>query len=515
MDTILAGLIGRLRRTPAQTLTLVRFREAVSATAEPAVQRGAARGDDDEGRGAGSDGDGDADDGNGATTCSTCDGSGVQKGALCPTCNGSGKQPLREAVALNPQSSGSIRLREASKTTDGTPVYEVELIAEGPSLTSGVYYTGAALREAVANKVFEGMHAYAMHPRKGTPEDREPGNRDLRQLVGYYRNVRFVESGSQGRPVVAGELVLNKGQGWFQNLLESTVAARQDGVQLCGISIDAEGFVEPGEVGGRRYNLCRSITSAPSADVVSEAAAGGSIVRRLRESVARTQLPKPQEAPMKFAEYKSKVDAVHTKLRESITALTTEDASDEDVKTALTGLSDAEGEIRSLREATVEPEVREVEKIVEKVVPGDGDSAEIEAKLATTETQLREAVEAKTAAEAERDQERERATGAERSLLAAKVLRESKIPSDAPQAGRLFNELVQLDGEDAMKAHLDGVKAYEEDMFSRFRESLGIGAPSSVEGAGALLPVGAPVGGGGVDRLAEAGIPILPEPSAN
>lgn len=510
MDTFLPGLIGRLRETPWRR---VRFLEAVAATAEPAVQRGGV------GTGTtvpGSDGDADADDGNSNTdTCPTCEGGGVKNNALCPTCNGSGSKgpaQVREAVALKPLTvAGVERLREATAT--GAPVYEVELLAEGPSKTSGVYYTAAALREAVANKVFEGMHAYAMHPRKGTPENAEPGNRDLRQLVGYYRNVKFVESGSLGKQAVSAELVLNKGQGWFTNLMESAIAARKDGVQLCGISIDAEGFVEPGEVGGQRYNLCRSITAAPSADVVSEAAAGGTIVRKLRESVARTQLPKPQEAHMKLAEFTPKLEAAHTRLRESVTALTKDGATDEDVKGALAGIATAEGEIKSLRESTIDPETVEVEKIVEKVVPGDGDNAELEAKLATTETSLREAVTAKETAESERDEKDKELVASNRSLLAAKVLREAKIATDTPIAGRLFNELVQLDGEPAMKTHLDGVKAYEEDMFSRFRESLGIGTPSAVEGAGALIPVGAPIGSGGADRLAEAGIPLTPEPS--
>lgn len=506
MDLFAARLIGRLRGTPVPRR--VRLLEAVGATAEPALVRGGAAGAGT----ATSGGDDDAD----ATKCSNCQGSGTVAGGICPRCEASGNEPgaMRESVMLDPQMGAPLKqLREAAAA--GGPIYEVELLAEGPSKTSGVFYTKQALREAVANNIFEGMHAYAMHPRRGTPEDREPGNRDLRQQVGYYRNVRFLESGSLGKPTVAAELVLNKGTGWFTDLLESAVAARKDGVQLCGISIDAEGYVEPGEVGGRRYNLCRAITSAPSADVVSEAAAGGTIVRRLRESVARTRPPKPKEAPMKFADYTSKVEAAHVRLREATTKLTTEGAEDEDVRAAIVALGETDRELQALREATVEPEQVEVEKIVEKIVPGDGDNAELEAKLATTETQLREAVTARETAERERDEKDTELTTTKRGVLAYRVLREAKIPTDTATGAHLFNELVGLDGETAMKARVDSEQKYREELLTQLRESAGIGAPLGVEGAGALIPVGAPPAGGGADRLAEAGIPLTPEPSSN
>jgi hypothetical protein len=503
MKLIVPGMFARLRgSTPtlARRLRKVRLLEAVAETSAPQLVRGGAGG----GTSVGSDGDGDGDDGNRATKdCPTCEATGIKDGDICPTCEGSGliKAAIQESVALNPLTEGTFKLREANGMTGG-PVYEVELLSEGPgNKRDNVFYTAQALREAVSSGVFNGMQAYADHP--GKDEEANRPERSVRTLVGYYRNVRFVESGSKGKPAAVAELVVNKGQKWFVDLLESAIAARGDGVQLCGISIDGGGLVEAGEVAGQRMNICRKITEAPSADVVTRAAAGGTIVRRLRESVARTHLPSPQEAhTMKLADFTPKLTAAHAKIRESFAALTKEGASDEDVKGAVTGLREAEAELADLAKAEIEQEV----KVEFREAEGAGDAAAVEVKLQEAEAKVTELT-------TERDELRSKNTSLERAQLAAKVLREAEVPAD--KATSLFNTLVTLDGEDAMKAHLESVKAYEEDLFARFRESLGIGAPASVEGAGALRPIGsATPTGGGAERLAEAGIPILPEQAA-
>lgn len=204
---------------------------------------------------------------------------------------------------------------------------------------------------------------------------------------------------------------------------------------------------------------------------------------------------------MKLADFTPKLTAAHTKLRESIAAMTKDGATDDEMSASLVAIREAESELEALATTEIEPEIKTEFREAE----GAGDAAAVEVKLRESEQKLGEVT-------TERDELKTKNTTLERAQLAGKVLREAKIPTD--KAGRLFDQLVTLDGEDAMKAHLDGVRQYEEDMFARFRESLGIGAPATVEGAGALLPIGTPTTGGGAEQLAEAGIPIIPEQTA-
>lgn len=484
-----------LRTIRANNRRHVRLREAVAATAEPALQRGgtAPAGSGDGGNGV------DPGEHGSSRTCPTCHGSGMAGTNICATCSGSGLKgdgsiALQESVALRPSSGGVQRLREATATGAG-PVYEVELLREGlGNQRDAAYYTAAALREAVASGVFNGMQAYADHP--GKDEEANRPERTVRSLVGYYRNVRFKESGSSGKPTVAAELVVNQGQQWFVHLLESAIAAKGDGVQLCGISIDAGGLVEPGQLAGTPVQFVREITEAPSADIVTRPAAGGTILRRLRESEARTQLPEPQEVhrTMKATEVPAKIGAIHTQLREAVAKLTDKDATDDTIKESITTLRESEAGLEALAGIAIEPE----EKVVEKLVPASED--------AETAVKLREAEQRITTLESENGALTSKVTAGERATLAIKALREAEIPADSIEGARHFNALVKLDSEDAMKEHLNGVKAYEESLLTRFRESMGISSTSGVEGAGALAPT-AP--SGGADNLAELGIPTL------
>lgn len=448
--------------------------------------------------------------------CPSCKGSAIKVGMLCPRCSGSGTIPTGTSAAqtepasfkesqrsesapslvrLHPTHQTRLtRIREATATKG--PIFEVELVAEGMgNERDRVFYTKQALREAATSGVLEGMQAYANHP--GKDEEINRPERDVRELVGYYRGFKFRESGSEGKPVVAAELVVNQGDSvqWFVDLLESAISAKDDGVQLCGISIDGGGLVELGEIDGRYINVCREITEAPSADIVTRPAAGGTIVRRLRESVQRAQLPTPQEPAMKTSDLKSKLTAVHTSLRESVAKLTAEGATDEHVAAALTGINAGIQEVETLAGTEIEAEVQ-----IREAQVGDKTATALAAELETTRVKLREAETENTTLKGEN-------TTLNRSMLAAQALREAEVPVE--DAKLLFGDLVKLDSLDAMKGHIEGEKAREERIFNRFRESYGLG---QVEGAAPRVPtpVLAPAGS---DRLESMGIPVLPEPA--
>jgi hypothetical protein len=84
----------------------------------------------------------------------------------------------------------NICVRELKRSGGG--VYECTIIREGPgNAVDANYYTRQALQGAVARKLFEGLQCYANHP---TPEEeRSRPERDVRQLVGHFREARFVD----------------------------------------------------------------------------------------------------------------------------------------------------------------------------------------------------------------------------------------------------------------------------------------------------------------------------------
>jgi len=513
-----SGTISRLRNSKPG-LRFAAFREAVSETSQPTLLRSGGST-----TGTPNDGGATATSAPALTQCPSCKGAGIANGTLCARCSGAGTIPtgadvpslantsVQEStrgvgdvtapvlVRLAPQhSTKPIRLREAD--ADGTgPVYEVELVAEGlGNERDRVFYTSQALREAVSSDVFAGMQAYANHP--GKDEEINRPERDVRELVGYYRGFKFKESGSLGKPVVTAELVVNKGDSsqWFVDLMESAIAAKADGVQLCGISIDGGGLVELGEIDGQHVNVCRRITEAASADIVTRPAAGGTIVKRLRESVQRAQLPDPTGGTVKIkaADIKAKLGTAHTALRESVAKLTADGATDEQVAEALTGLTGGIKQVEELAGAEIEAEVS-----IREAQVGDKTAAEIAKERDELQVKLRES-------EAKVGTLTGEKTALERSMWAAQALREAEVPTE--QAKHWFADLAKLDSLEAMQGAITSRKSYEDQLFERFRESVGLGA---VEGVPALVPTPAPAGGG-QDALEAAGIPTLPAPAAS
>jgi hypothetical protein len=146
---------------------------------------------------------------------------------------------------------------------------EVEVTCIKPGLSrNGNYYSRDLLGSLVP--LFEGTQAYADH------EPSRPGGlpRSVRDLVGYYHTPRVDPSGA-----LRAVLKVLPSADWLWALIQESVTS---GLNLVGISIDADGRVAPGEVDGRRCRLVESIQKLNSCDIVSRASAGGRFERLLQ-----------------------------------------------------------------------------------------------------------------------------------------------------------------------------------------------------------------------------------------
>jgi hypothetical protein len=182
------------------------------------------------------------------------------------------------------------RLLEGAQVAGrGGHVVEVTLIRAGIS-KNGNHYPAETL--AAAAPLFERVRAFADHH---GPSDRP--ERSVRDLVGYYRNARYVDSVESERAPAAGcspsvesaagraaaasggrivaELHLLPGQEWLWALIQA--AAQQP--ELCGLSIDASGSVREGTVEEQTVRIVEAIQRVHSVDVVTRPSAGGSLDR--------------------------------------------------------------------------------------------------------------------------------------------------------------------------------------------------------------------------------------------
>ncbi len=166
--------------------------------------------------------------------------------------------------------SEAILLTEATAVLDEA-AHEVELTLIKPGWSQNDrYYSPDVLKPAA--KLFEGCKAFADHPAKSQEADRP--ERSVRDIVGYYPKVWAGDDGSiKGRLRVIGEAVQ-----WLWPMILETV---KNGAGLVFTSINALGKVKPGEIEGRKGMVVEGIVKANSADVVTQAAAGGQFERLL------------------------------------------------------------------------------------------------------------------------------------------------------------------------------------------------------------------------------------------
>jgi hypothetical protein len=154
---------------------------------------------------------------------------------------------------------------EVPAREDGRHIAEVTLIRSGKS-KQGNLYSPEVLSEATP--LFEGALAFADHSKPGDlPE------RSVRDIVGYYRNVRSLKETVGSR--IRAELHLVPGNDWLYSLLQES----QNNPSLCGLSIDAFGDTVR-EADGT--NVVKSLKKVLSVDVVTRPSAGGSFDRLIQ-----------------------------------------------------------------------------------------------------------------------------------------------------------------------------------------------------------------------------------------
>lgn len=159
-------------------------------------------------------------------------------------------------------------LTESVINTDAREV-DVTLIRPGWS-ANGKYYSKAMLSKAVA--AFEGARAYVNHPTLTESKDRP--ERDVRDMAGYYKNVRQADDGA-----VKGTLKMLGRNG--DEMFPLVVEAITNKPDLLGLSINAMGKTAMGEAEGRKGVLVEEIvgTRFTSTDIVTTPAAGGKFER--------------------------------------------------------------------------------------------------------------------------------------------------------------------------------------------------------------------------------------------
>jgi ribosomal protein L7/L12 len=136
------------------------------------------------------------------------------------------------------------------------------------------YYGDDTLRDAVATQVFDGAQAYADHPSAFEETDRP--ERSVRDQIGYYFGSHLTTS-ARGQLAIAAKLKIQEGQDWVIGLIKESIAyaKRFPTKTYAGISINADGDVEPGNVNGADVNYVHRITDVFSADLVTKPARGG------------------------------------------------------------------------------------------------------------------------------------------------------------------------------------------------------------------------------------------------
>ena len=159
----------------------------------------------------------------------------------------------------------ALDLSEAQVNTDNRVIENVVLIRAGMSANRR-YYSGKVLQEAAP--VFEGTKAYADHP--GKAEMRNRPERSVRDLTGWYANVRFQED-----KLIADRHFTNTQAGRDVWAIAEAIAGGTAPSTLAGLSINAigRGSKEDFE-DGEGINV-EAITGANSVDDVSTPAAGG------------------------------------------------------------------------------------------------------------------------------------------------------------------------------------------------------------------------------------------------
>lgn len=184
----------------------------------------------------------------------------------------------------------------------GPTRFKVQIIEEGlGNSQDNYYYSKQALKSCVP--IFEGKKIYADHPSASEEQDRP--ERSVKDVVGHYENVQYTEADDGRGSVVADAVVLpDEPYRWARALMRHAVeyAQKFPDKSFIGISINAGGDANPvpiadllksdevpqsakpklqeaAESGTETVKVVTQIQSAVSADLVTEAGAGGKVLK--------------------------------------------------------------------------------------------------------------------------------------------------------------------------------------------------------------------------------------------
>jgi hypothetical protein len=211
--------------------------------------------------------------------------------------------PVREGIRFL-----AARFMEAKRATD-TGDAKVVILEEGMgNFGDRFYYPAKALESAVP--LFEGRKMFADHPSELEQQTRP--ERSVRDIVGHFENVEVDESEERPALLLADAVTIKKpAYEWARGLLEHAVeySKNHEGQEFVGLSIVAGGYSEEipieqlleddvdfpvpeackdklrraQKMGIDSVRVVDEFTKAKSADLVTEAGAGGKVLEMIEE----------------------------------------------------------------------------------------------------------------------------------------------------------------------------------------------------------------------------------------
>lgn len=204
---------------------------------------------------------------------------------------------FRDFTPLLVSGSPAKLLERATRTNQGRTYRGVTIVKAGPgNKADNNFYPAETLKEAVKQKMFEGLRAFADHP-TAVDEHILP-ERSIRDFVGVYTNTRFKESKSGYGGEVRGDLTILPSADWLSSNVDQLIALGQH--DKIGLSINGSGKTVPKKVSLSEsgeledVNYLESFHALKSADVVTEAGAGGGFQRILESAKAARGISKMQ-----------------------------------------------------------------------------------------------------------------------------------------------------------------------------------------------------------------------------
>lgn len=198
--------------------------------------------------------------------------------------------PLREALVEGP--NGTVQRLGVDRTARTARCI---LITEGlGNLRDRNYYSRQAVESAAS--AFEGRHFFVDHPTAS--DETERPERSIRDLAGYFYDCRVgnVPDPETQEPLAACFATLKFSESDAGNLAMSQVSTALEyqtqfpnsKTTYAGISINAAGLGEPGEIDGMPVRIVQEIQHAFSADIVTKPARGGRFLQLMKESEIAT-----------------------------------------------------------------------------------------------------------------------------------------------------------------------------------------------------------------------------------